>query len=43
MHPEGLQFMTQKIAEQHARFGLAGSALPVQGQFDRNTLVGCTI
>jgi hypothetical protein len=43
MYPEGLQFMTQKITEQHARLGLAGSALPVQGQLDRNTLVGCTI
>src|SRR5262249_37546680 len=31
MHPEGLQFMTQKITEQHARLGLAASGLPVQG------------
>jgi hypothetical protein len=43
MHPEGLEFMTQKIAEQHARLGLAGSALPIQGQLDGNALVGCTV
>ena len=41
VNPEGLQLMTQKIAKQHARLGLAGPALPIQGQLDREALAGC--
>src|SRR5262245_3461941 len=43
VNPEGLQLMTQKIAQQHARFGLAGSALPIQDQLDREAFTGCPI
>jgi hypothetical protein len=43
MDSEGLELMSQKIAEQHARLGLAGSELPIQGQLDRKALVGCTM
>src|SRR5262249_13745890 len=43
VNSEGLQLMTQKIAQQHARLGLAGSALPIQGQLDREALAGCPI
>ena len=43
VNPEGLQLMTQKIAQQHARLGLAGSALPVQGQMEREALTGCAM
>src|SRR5262249_30843692 len=43
VNPEGLQLMAQKIAQQHARLGLAGSALPIQGQLDREALAGCPI
>jgi hypothetical protein len=40
MNAEGLELMTQEIAEQHARLGLAGSALPVQRQLERELLSG---
>src|SRR5262249_51880770 len=43
VNPEGLQLMTQKIAQQHARLGLAGSAWPIQGQLDREAFTGCPI
>src|SRR5262249_61531848 len=41
VNPEGLQLMTQTIAEQHARLGLAGSALSIQGQLDHEALACC--
>src|SRR5262245_12003097 len=43
VNPKGLQLMTQKIAQQHARLGLARSALPIQRQLDREAFTGCPI
>src|SRR5215475_2245495 len=43
MNPESLEFMTQEIAEQHARLGLAGSALPIQRQLERKSFPGGTM
>ena len=40
MHAERLQFVAEEIAQQHAGLGLAGPALPVQHQRDRDALVG---
>jgi hypothetical protein len=43
MNPESLELMTQEIAEQHARLGLARSALPIQRQLDRKSFTGGTM
>src|SRR5262249_13295346 len=43
VNSEGLKLMTQEIAEEHARLGLARSALPIQCYLERKALAGCTM
>src|SRR5262245_8490480 len=43
VNPEGLKFMTQEIAQEHARLSLARSALPIQCYLERKALARCTI
>src|SRR5262249_60440364 len=43
VNPEGLKFMTQEIAQEHARLSLARSALPIQCYLERKALARCTM
>src|SRR5262245_16879068 len=43
VNAESLELVAEKVAQQHASLGLAGAALPVQGQLHGKSLAGGTM